>query len=151
MTEHLPPGPFEWHPRWAGQSHAAVLDALREEIAADQRAYALALAGADLHEQNALASAVALDRKWGGLAMDWADLDAGDLAAAMLAVEAERERRREMIPAAAAGIVVAMSPGAPEPDEFPEKSIRLTDANARLVALIVVLGIAAVFAWFVLR
>lgn len=142
---------FSWHPRWSGQTPDEVRLALIDEIAADQRAYALALSGAELHENNALASVVAFDRKWGGLAMDWADLDAAELAGAMLAVEQERERRREMIPAAALGVQISMTPGEPEPDEFPEKTIRLTDTNGRFIALVVVLGLAAIFAWFVLR
>jgi hypothetical protein len=44
-----------------------------------------------------------------------------------------------------------MTQGEPEPDEFPEKSIRLTDPSGRFWALLVVLGLAAIFAWFVLR
>jgi hypothetical protein len=151
MSEQQQIDRFAWHPAWSGRSPEAVRVALIEEIASDQRAYELALSGADIHENNALASVVALDRKWGGLAMDWAAADPALLADAMLRVELERERRRDLISPAELGVRVDIEPGAPEPDDFPEKSLRLTDPTWRFIALVVVLAIFGLFAYWVLR
>jgi len=140
-------GRFEWHPRWAGKSGDEARAELLAEIASDQRAYALALTGADLHEADALASVVPLERKWGALSLDWAELDPAALADAALAAEWERESRREMTPLADLRGVIA-APAAPLAfDEYPEKSLRLTDSKARLVVLLVVLALAALLAW----
>jgi hypothetical protein len=132
-------GRFGWHPRWSGRSAEAVRQELLEEIRSDQRAYALALEGAERHENDALSSAVALDRKWGGFALDWAEADPERLADAVLAAEWERERRREMVPLADLRDVVGRPLAEPGADDPPEKAIRLTDPAARRWVLLAVL------------
>lgn len=87
---------FTWHPEYAGRTVEDVRRELEQAIAADQRQYSIAMAGADEAEQDALASVVGLERKWGRYDFGWAELDAGDLAARIVAFEQERERRREM-------------------------------------------------------
>ncbi len=130
---------FAWHPVWAGHDVASVRGQLVEDARSDQRAYALALEGAERHENDALASTVALDRKWGGLSLDWAEADADALAGAMLAAEWEREQRQEMVPLAQLRDLVDRPLLAPGADDPPEKSLRLTDPAARRWVLLAVL------------
>jgi len=92
---------FAWHPTYQGQTLSQVRDALRAEIASDQRAHALALAGAELDENAVLASVLALDQKWGAFDLGWAEADAAALAERIAAFEWERERRRDLIDIAA--------------------------------------------------
>lgn len=139
MAEPPDDARFTWHPIWAGQDAATVRQQLVEEARSDQRAYALALEGAERHENDALASTVALDRKWGGLSLDWADADADALAGALLAAEWERERRREMVPLADLRDLVDRPLMAPGVDDPPEKALRLTDPAARRWVLLAVL------------
>ena len=91
-------GGFVWHPEYKGMTVAAVRAALASEIASDQRAYALTLEGAEEHEGDSLTSIIALERKWGPYDLNWAETDADQLAARIVAFEQERERRQEMIP-----------------------------------------------------
>lgn len=139
MAEPADDARFAWHPAWTGQDAATVRRHLAADARSDQRAYALALEGAERHENDALASTVALDRKWGGLSLDWADADADALAGAMLAAEWEREQRREMTPLADLRDMVDRPLLAPGADDPPEKSLRLTDPAARRWVLLAVL------------
>ncbi len=138
---------FAWHPVWQGRSVAEVRDELRVQAGRDQRAYALALEGAERHENDALASVVRLERTWGGIALDWPEADPDALAEAMLAAERERERRREMTPIVELRDLLPRPVSAPSADDLPEKSIRLTDPTARLVVLLVVFALLAIFVW----
>ncbi|HEV2128656.1 MAG TPA: hypothetical protein VGR22_08570 [Thermomicrobiales bacterium] len=88
---------FEWHPEHAGRTVEDVREELEREIAADQRQYRIAMEGAEEAEQDALASVVTLERRWGRYDFGWAELDAGDIASRIVEFEQERERRREMI------------------------------------------------------
>lgn len=90
--------PFSWHPDYAGRSAADVRAVIEADLRSDQRAYALALSGAEEHENDALQSTIALDRKWGPYDLDWAETDPAALAGRIVAFEQERDRRREMIP-----------------------------------------------------
>ena len=103
MTDEHGPGAagdgrFVWHPVYGGKSVAEAGSEIRAEIASDQRQYALALEGAEGHENSALRSVIELDRKWSDYDMGWAEADPGELAARVLAFEQERERRQQMIP-----------------------------------------------------
>ena len=89
---------FAWHPRYQRRILRQVRDELTAELARDQRAYALAMEGAEEHEQETLASVLELEKKWGGFDLDWATADAPDLAATVAAFEHAREERRELIP-----------------------------------------------------
>jgi hypothetical protein len=95
---------FEWHPTYRGRSVAQVRGAIREELASDQRRFALSLEGADRDEGAVLQTVVGLEKKWGGFDMDWAEADPDALADRIAAFEVERERRRELFPFRAAAI-----------------------------------------------
>jgi hypothetical protein len=92
---------FAWHPRYQGRTLRQVRDELTAAAARDQRAYALAMEGAEEHEQATLATVVELEKKWGGFDLDWATADPAELAAKVAAFERAREDRRELIPYAA--------------------------------------------------
>lgn len=102
MTEG--PGPitrdmvFEWHPTYAGLSSAEVLASLDEEIRRDQRAYALAMEGAEQAEGASLTAIVELERRWSGYDFDWAEMDASVLAARILRFEQAREEKQSLFP-----------------------------------------------------
>ena len=138
---------FEWHPVWRGRTVDEVRAELRTQAGRDQRAYALALEGAERHENDALSSVVALERTWGGIALDWPEADPDGLAEAMLAAERERERRREMTPIAELRDLLPRPVSSPPGDDLSEKSIRLTDPTARLAVLLVVFVLVALFVW----
>jgi DNA segregation ATPase FtsK/SpoIIIE-like protein len=91
-------GRFEWHPDFQGKSVSEVRTTLTNELASDQRAYALALEGAEEHENAALATVLDLEKKWGTYDLDWAAADPSLLASQIVAFEQERERRQELIP-----------------------------------------------------
>jgi hypothetical protein len=88
---------FVWHPDHAGKTADEVRAGLAQEIASDQRQHRLALDGAEESEQDALASVVSLERKWGPYDFDWAEQDPEYLAARITEFEQERERRRQML------------------------------------------------------
>ena len=144
-------GAFAWHPEYKGMTVAAVQAALASEIASDQRAYALTLDGAEEHEGDSLTSIIALERKWGPYDLNWAETDAQQLAARIVAFEQERERRQEMIPYAAyrdrhrgQG---SSADHAREAD--PVAAQRLESPLARGIVVVVLLVIV-VAAWFLL-
>jgi len=89
---------FAWHPEYRGRTVREVASELEQALRSDQRAFALAMEGADGHENDALASVLPLERKWGAFDLDWAEADAGLLAGRIVAFEQERERRRELFP-----------------------------------------------------
>lgn len=89
---------FTWHPEYAGRLVVDVRQELMQDIAADQRAYALALEAAEAREDDALATVLRLEKRWSLYDLDWAEADPGQLADRILAWEWERERRREMFP-----------------------------------------------------
>ncbi|MCC6314643.1 MAG: hypothetical protein IT337_11605 [Thermomicrobiales bacterium] len=136
---------FVWHPDYQGQTNAEARAELLREIESDQRAYALALEGADQHENDALGTVIALERKWGMLSLDWPEVDPAALADAMLAAEWERERRQEMVPLADLSEHAHVT-ATPPPEDAPE-AMRLTNSTARLVVLVVVALALALFLW----
>lgn len=93
-----PPDRFVWHPVYHGRTVAEVREVIRAELHHDQRVLALAMEGADRHENDTLATVVGLERKWGTFDLDWAETDAATLAETIVAFEQERERRRELFP-----------------------------------------------------
>ncbi len=88
---------FTWHPEHRGKTFDEVRSALAQDIAADQRQHRLAMDGAEESEQEALASVVGLERKWGKYDFDWAEQEPDALADRIVTFEQERERRQEMI------------------------------------------------------
>lgn len=103
MTDHQSPAAvtdertFTWHPEYHGRSAASVEQDLADQLARDQRAYELALSGADKSEHQALASVMELEKRWSTYSFDWAEMPAGDLARRIVNFELERDRRHEMI------------------------------------------------------
>lgn len=104
MTDQTPPATqtheeatFTWHPEYAGKTVDEVRRDLEQQIAADQRQHSVAMDGADEAEQDALASVVALERRWGPYDFGWTEQDPADLASRIVAFEQERERRQEMV------------------------------------------------------
>lgn len=91
------PETFISHPEHAGKSVDEVRRELAYQIEGDQRQHRLAMDGAEEAEHDALASVMSLERRWGQYSFDWADQDAGELAARIVAFEQEREQRQEMI------------------------------------------------------
>lgn len=88
---------FTWHPTYAGKSMVEVRSILVEDIGRDQRAYALAMEGAEHAEGASLTAIVELERRWSPYDFDWTEVDANDLADRILAFERVRENRQEMI------------------------------------------------------
>jgi hypothetical protein len=98
VAAEAPPGDtFVWHPELKGKTVGEVRAALAQDIAADQRQHRLAMDGAEESEQEALASVVSLERKWGQYDFDWAEQDPERLAERIIEFERERERRQELI------------------------------------------------------
>lgn len=91
-------GSFQWHPTYNGRAHDEVRRELENEIARDQRSYTLAMEGAEANEHDSLASVIDLDRKWSDFDLGWAEADPAALASRIVAFEAERDRRHELIP-----------------------------------------------------
>lgn len=89
---------FTWHPEYAGRLLLDVRDELVREIGADQRAYALAMEAAEAREDDALASVLRLERRWGPYDLNWAEADPEQLADRIVRWEWERERRQELFP-----------------------------------------------------
>jgi len=90
------PDQFIWHPEYRGQLVAEVRSSIRADIAHDQRAYHLAMEGAEQQEQAVLASVIDLEKRWGTFNLDWSEADPGTLADEVVAFELERERRQEL-------------------------------------------------------
>jgi hypothetical protein len=89
---------FVWHPDYAGRLLLDVREELVRNISADQRAYALAMEGAEAHEDDALESVLRLERNWSDFDLGWAEMDPGQLADRILGWEWEREKRHELFP-----------------------------------------------------
>lgn len=89
---------FQWHPQYRGRTVESVRHELASEIAKDQRAYELALSGAEQSEHEALASLMDLEKRWSDYSFGWAEVPPEELAGRIVAFELERERRHELIP-----------------------------------------------------
>jgi hypothetical protein len=75
-----------------------VREELVREIAADQRAYALAMEAAESREDDALVSVLRLEKRWSDFDLGWAETDPGQLADRILEWEWQREQRQELFP-----------------------------------------------------
>ena len=113
---------FQWHPVYKGQALGAVTERLRGDLAHDQRAYALALEGAEEHEDAALASVIELEKRWGEYDFGWAEIDPKVLADRIVEFEWAREKRQELFPFSefrASQQPAAPAPAVPEERERP--------------------------------
>jgi hypothetical protein len=89
---------FTWHPEYAGRLLLDVREELVREIAADQRAYALAMEAAESREEDALVSVLRLEKRWSDYDLNWAETDPSQLADRILEWEWQREQRHELFP-----------------------------------------------------
>ena len=99
-TTTAPPGGeagFTWHPVYAGKTYAQVQNELASEIGRDQRAYKLAMDGAEASEHDSLITVVELERRWSEYEFDWSEMDAKALAQRIVTFEQECERRQERL------------------------------------------------------
>lgn len=88
---------FTWHPEYRGRTAESVERELTDQIANDQRAYELALSGAEKSEHQALASVMELEKRWSVYSFDWSETPPDGLARRIVDFELERDRRKEMI------------------------------------------------------
>jgi hypothetical protein len=140
---------FSWHPVYHGRSGADVRRELADEIARDQRAYQLALEGAERAENQSLASVMELEKRWGVYSFDWADMDPDELAGRIVDFELARERRQELFPYAEyredARRTSAAAPtagrGAAMTDEQRRRVANLGAAVIMVILAIIVIGI----------
>jgi hypothetical protein len=119
---------FTWHPEYAGRTLFDVRQELVANISSDQRAYALALEGAEEHEADSLATVMRLEKTWSEFDLGWAEADPGELADRILQWEWERERRQELFPYS------EMRPAAPDTEagEIPPAQASWIDWFRRL-------------------
>jgi hypothetical protein len=89
---------FTWHPEYNGRLLLDVRQELLSEIAADQRAYALAMEAAESREDDALVSVLRLEKRWSDYDLNWAETDPAQLADRILEWEWQREKRHELFP-----------------------------------------------------
>lgn len=98
MSSDAADGAFTWHPDYAGRSYDDVRRELADSIGRDQRAYDLALSGAERDEHATLTSVRDIERRWSQYSLDWAETDPQVLADRVLAFQQERDRQQRMIP-----------------------------------------------------
>jgi hypothetical protein len=116
---------------------------LADEIARDQRAYELALEGAEHSEHDSLSSVMEIEKRWGSYSFDWADMEPQALADTIVDFELAREQRREMFPYTEyrERSEQALGGGRRAPMTDPE---RRRIANIGAVVIMVILGIIVV-------
>jgi len=129
---------FTWHPTYAGKSVADVRSILSEDIARDQRAYALAMEGAEHAEGASLTTIVELERRWSPYDFDWAEMDANVLAGRIVAFEQERERRQEMIPFADYRLARDVSATDSMEGSTPPRSLPIMKIGAGILVLLAI-------------
>ena len=88
---------FTWHPDYRGRTRDSVERELIDQISNDQRAYELALSGAEKSEHQALESVMELEKRWSVYSFDWPETPTNELARRIVDFELERNRRQEMI------------------------------------------------------
>ena len=89
---------FVWHPEYAGKRVAQVEEEIAADLTHDQRALAMAHDAAEQRENDALASTLALEKKWGVFDMGWAEADPKELAGRITAFELARENAQRLFP-----------------------------------------------------
>ncbi len=135
---------FAWHPTYGGRSFREVHDELARDIARDQRAYKLAMDGAEGAEHDSLTAIVELERRWSTYEFDWAESDPDQLADRILKFEQECERRRESMSfadyRASGALVAAEEPAAPAP----ARSLPIMQIGGAILAVLVIFFIIAI-------
>ncbi len=135
---------FEWHPVHAGKTYRQVHAELVQDITRDQRAYKLAMDGAEGAEHDSLTTIVELERRWSTYEFDWAETNASDLADRILKFEQACEERREAMSFAdyrASGALVSDErPAAVEPG----RSLPIMQIGLAILAILIVFFVIAV-------
>ena len=106
---------FTWHPEYAGRLLVDVRQELVKEIAADQRALALALDAAETHEDDALANVLRLEKRWSEYDLNWAESDPEELADRILRWLWEEDKRHELFSYSEMRATAPTPPAAPIP------------------------------------
>lgn len=135
---------FTWHPVYAGKSFEQVRNDLIDDISRDQRAYALAMDGAEASEHDSLTTIVELERRWSDYEFDWAETDAALLADRILTFEKLCEERKERMSFAdyrASGALVE-SPKATTAE--PSASLPVMKIGAVILVVLVLIFVVAV-------
>lgn len=88
---------FVWHPEYSGKSFDSVRQQLEDDIERDQRAYNLALDGAEKEEFGAFNSVRELEKRWSEYDFGWVEVPPKVLADRILAFERAREERQQLI------------------------------------------------------
>jgi hypothetical protein len=137
---------FVWHPVHRGRSFQEVRTELVQDISRDQRAYKLAMDGAEGAEHDSLTTIVELERRWSTYEFDWAETDPEHLADRILKFERACEDRKEAMSFAdyrASGALVANE----EPDAAePTRSLPIMQIGAAILAVLIIIFVIAVFA-----
>ncbi len=125
-------------------SYERVLGDLAEDIARDQRAYKLAMDGAELSEHDSLITIVDLERRWSEYEFEWAEMDSRSLARRILTFEQERERRQEMISFAdyrAEGRLIESGESAPAVED---REIPVVKIGVAILAVLLIISLLIV-------
>ncbi len=132
---------FAWHPTYRGRTVAAVRAEMSAELASDQRAYALALEGAEQQENAALATVLRLEKKWGEYDFGWAETDPNELTDRIIDFEQARDARQDMFPYGAyrSAQTASASPAQPAPRSFRRPAIGGSQGRLLGIAAVVVL------------
>lgn len=136
---------FVWHPVYAGKSFAQVQNELAEEIARDQRAYKLAIDGAEASEHDSLITVVELERRWSEYEFDWSEMDAKALAQRIVKFEQECEKRQETLSFADYRASGALLEDAPVVQESSGTNIPVLKIGIILLAVLVVILLFTIF------
>jgi hypothetical protein len=139
---------FRWHPDYRGRTAESVERELADQIANDQRAYELALSGAEQSEHQALASVMDLEKRWSVYSFDWSETPSDGLARRIVDFELERDRRQEMISYEQyrdeAGAQSAGTRGGWRESLTDEQRLRVARIGAGVVMVVIVLMIIMV-------
>jgi hypothetical protein len=135
---------FTWHPVYAGKSFEQVRSDLVEDISRDQRAYALAMDGAEASEHDSLTAVVELERRWSDFEFDWAETDPSILADRILKFEQVREGRKEQISFSEYRASGALVDSPQEKEAAPSASLPVMKIGAVILAVLIVIFVVAV-------
>jgi hypothetical protein len=129
---------------YAGKSYAQVRSDLIEDISRDQRAYALAMEGAEASEHDSLTTVVELERRWSDYEFDWAETDATQLADRILTFEKVCEERKEQMSFADYRATGALLETPKAAQAAPSASLPVMKIGAVILVLLIVIFVVAV-------
>lgn len=149
---------FAWHPEYIGKTFEGVRRQLEDDIERDQRAYHLALEGAEKEEFSAFHSVRELEKRWSDYDFGWADVPPKVLADRILTFERARDERQELISWQDWKAKSVQQPETrPTPESKPDWRENLTDeqrkriASALSIAILFGLALICVGAYMLIR